>query len=204
MTSGILPVPGRVANAREVALAVLVVAGQFALCRLELCQGADPEPSVAAYESWIADWQHPEFARRKTASQRLRDAGPAAYPALVLAAVQGNSEVRSRALHLLERGLQSSHEPTQAAARQALEMLAANPATPAGLAARSLTKEKERGRQVAAMWQRLPPMPPGIPAGRAQLPRPPFPAHLDVDALRRQQLLEQQFRQDALRRRPQP
>jgi hypothetical protein len=67
-----------------------------------------------------------EFAERQAASQKLAEAGPAAIPELQRAAESKSRETSDRALEILKRHFERGDNDAQAAARAALERLAAS------------------------------------------------------------------------------
>jgi hypothetical protein len=111
----------RIGLAAAIALAVVIPlpAAETSAPALDTGPGSD----VARYVDALDDV---EFARRQEASQRLTEAGKAAFPELERAAVSGSREASARAIEILARHFERGEDEVKQAARAALERLAAS------------------------------------------------------------------------------
>jgi len=85
---------------------------------------AQKPPSAEELAKLVAQLDAPRFADRQAASEKLAAIGKPAIGALAKVAVGDSPEVTSRAIGLLASLLESSDQPTKAAARTALETIA--------------------------------------------------------------------------------
>jgi hypothetical protein len=116
----------------------------------ELQPAPEPIALEKVIQDSIADLSKPSFAARNAATQQLRDAGPAAFPALVDAAKHGSSETLSRALAILKGSLKSDDAERKARARESLDKLAQTANSSAARSAQQILREQDKPNQVAA------------------------------------------------------
>lgn len=124
---------------------------------------ADPaKPPVAEVRQLITQLNDDKFAARQAASRQLEALGAAVIADLVQAARGHHLEVTTRALDLLRRFLHGPDPPTQMAARQALQQLAASDHQAAAGGARKILEED--------LAEAAPQRGPAMPLGQIQIP----------------------------------
>ena len=117
------------------------------------------------FATWIQQLDSDRFADRNEASRRLEEAGRAAFPALVEAALGTSREAPLRALEILRKHSQEGNEASKKAAREALETIAASDHAAARWAKETLSPPKPAA-------ERAPPLVPivqGWPIGGQQV-----------------------------------
>lgn len=110
-------------------------------------------PGSEQIQQWVDELDSPRFAVRESATEKLIESSAEALGPVALAVQQGNLEVISRGIHILEEGALSGDPSAEDAASAALEQIAKSDSTAAARAfqvLQSLATERQ-ARAFAAL-----------------------------------------------------
>ena len=114
-------------------------------------QDSDAAATAESIHRWIGELGSEQYAVREAATQNLIRAGRGAIGPVVEAGTADDLEVGTRVFIILMRLAEKGDPPTQAAALEALERVAASPDSPAGRRASSVVGQYKAARHEEAL-----------------------------------------------------